>query len=149
MILFVIGAIALVAVIWFAVRAKQKRVQADLEKHSIDPEGLHALLTENEQILVYDVRQPLDLLAYSEKIPGAIRLAPKEVLANPALISKEKEAVVYCTCPSDKSSKAVLQRVKELNFTKVRFLKGGLAGWKAKGFAVEPYREAFHLDTAG
>jgi rhodanese-related sulfurtransferase len=149
MTLFAIVVVGVVVVVWLVVRARQKRVQAELDRHSIDPEGLHALLTENAGVLLFDVRQPLDLLAYSERIPGAIRLAPKEVMANPTLIPKEMDAVVYCTCPSDKSSRAVLQRVQELQFTRVKFLRGGLEGWKAKGFAVEPYRESFHLDTAG
>ena len=29
----------------------------------------------------------------------------------------------------------------------VRFLKAGLAAWKANGYPVEPYREVFHLYT--
>jgi 3-mercaptopyruvate sulfurtransferase SseA len=29
----------------------------------------------------------------------------------------------------------------------VKFLKGGLAAWKAKGYPVESYQEVFHLYT--
>jgi 3-mercaptopyruvate sulfurtransferase SseA len=29
----------------------------------------------------------------------------------------------------------------------MKFLKGGLDGWKAKGYPVEPYTQSFHLDT--
>jgi 3-mercaptopyruvate sulfurtransferase SseA len=34
-----------------------------------------------------------------------------------------------------------------MNFSRVRLLKGGLAGWKAKGYPVERYEKSFHLDT--
>jgi rhodanese-related sulfurtransferase len=35
-----------------------------------------------------------------------------------------------------------------MHFFRVKFLKGGLAAWKAEGYAVEPYSEAFQLDIA-
>ena len=136
--------IILLAVFWVK-RAKDRR---ELEEHSITPEALHTLLAGNHDTLVLDVRQPLDLLANSEIIPGAKRLAPRDVIENPSLIPKEKDAVVYCTCPSDKTSITILHRALAVNFLRVKFLKGGLAGWKAKGFPVEPYDKAFHLDSA-
>ena len=86
-------------------------------------------------------------LATAEIIPGAKRVPPKEVLENPQLIPKEKDVVVYCTCPSDKTSREVWQKAHALNLPRVRFLKGGLAAWKEKGFPIEPYQESFHLDT--
>jgi rhodanese-related sulfurtransferase len=93
------------------------------------------------------VRLPLDLLADSDIIPGARRLAPKEIQANPSLIPKEKDTIVYCTCPSDKTSRAILQKALALEFSRIKFLKGGLDGWKARGYPVEPYTRSFHLDT--
>ena len=56
--------------------------------------------------------------------------------------------MVYCTCASDKTSRMILQRARASNFLRVKFLKGGLAAWKAKGYPVEPYTTPFHLDTA-
>ena len=58
-------------------------------------------------VLVLDVRQPLDLLADSEIIEGAQRISPQDAMENPALIPTDKELVVYCTCPSDKTSRAI------------------------------------------
>jgi 3-mercaptopyruvate sulfurtransferase SseA len=34
-----------------------------------------------------------------------------------------------------------------MHFMQVKFLKGGLAAWKAKGYPVERYEKSFHLDT--
>ena len=116
-----------------------------MEQHSITPETLHTLLATNRQVLLFDVRQPLDLLAHSVMIPGAKRIPPKEVLENPSLIPKEKDSIVYCTCPSDETSRKILRRAQALNFLRIKFLKGGLEAWKAKGYPVEPYTESFHL----
>ena len=126
---------------------KRKRDQHDMERHSITPETLHTLLAANQKVLLYDVRQPLDLLADSELIVGAKRIAPRDLLENPSLIPKDKDLVVYCTCPSDKTSRSISQRAQALGFSRIRFLQGGLAVWKAKGYPVEPYKESFHLDT--
>jgi len=127
------------------IRIKRKTDRNEMEQHSISPEALHSLLAANHDVLLFDVRQPLDLLANSEIIPGAKRIPPKEVLENPALIPKEKDSIVYCTCPSDKTSREILRRARALHFFRIKFLKGGLAAWKASGYPVEPYTQAFHL----
>jgi rhodanese-related sulfurtransferase len=131
----------LLTVIWI----KRTTDRHEMEQHSITPEELHTLLAANQEVLLFDVRQPLDLLANSEIIPGAKRIPPREVLENPSLIPKEKDSIVYCTCPSDKTSRAVLHRARALHFLRIKFLKGGLAAWKAKGYSVEPYNEPFRL----
>jgi len=130
------------------IRMRQLRNKRELEKYSIEPEELHALLETKMDLLLFDVRQPLDLLAHSEIIPGATRLAPKEILEKASLIPKEKDSVLYCTCVSEKTSRMILHRALALQFSRIRFLKGGLAAWKAKGYPVEAYTTPFHLDTA-
>ena len=139
--------VACTLVLGIAYAIKRTRDRRELERYSITPEALHDLLVSNREVLLFDARLPLDLLADSEIIPGAKRVAPKEVLENPALIPQEKDAIVYCTCPSEKTSRAILHKALAMNFSRVKFLKGGLDGWKAKGYPVEPYTESFHLDT--
>ncbi len=134
---------AVLIVIWI----KRTRDRHELELQSITPEALHTLLSSNQDVLLFDVRQPLDLLADSEIILGATRIAPKDLLANPSLIPKEKDSVVYCTCPDDKTSRLILHRAHSMHFLRIRFLKGGLAAWKAKGYPVERYEKSFPLDT--
>ena len=145
--LSVVGVAALALSLAIVLRIKRLKDQSEMEQHSITAEELHALLASNQEVLLFDVRQPLDLLAYPEIIPKARRIAPNEVLERPSLIPKEKDAVVYCTCPSDKTSRTVLRRALALQFFRVKFLKGGLAAWKAKGYPVESYQEVFHLYT--
>ena len=141
--LLVIGALILV----IAYGIKRARDRHELEQYSVTPEALHAMLASNRDVLVLDVRLPLDLLAKSEIIPGATRIAPQEVQENPALIPQDKDVIVYCTCPSEKTSRVILHKALAMHFSRVKFLKGGLDGWKAKGYPVEPYTQSFHLDT--
>jgi rhodanese-related sulfurtransferase len=125
---------------------KRLRAKRDLEEHSIEPEALHALLSA-KQVLLYDVRQPLDFLAYPQIIPGAIRIAPKDIAEQTASFSRDQNSVIYCTGAKDDTSEMVLGKARALNFTQVKLLKGGLDAWKAKGYPVEPYTHPFHLDT--
>ena len=138
----VVVLVSLAMAVW---RKRSRDQQSLLERHAIVPEKLYSLLGSHQDIALFDVRQPLDLLAHSEIIPGARRIPPAQVLATPDLIPKDKEAIVYCTCPGDKTSRAILRRALDLQFSKIKFLKGGLEAWKAKGYPVEPYRETFHL----
>ncbi len=142
--LIALAAVALGIAYWI----KRARDNRKLEQHSITPESLHELLASHQEVLVFDVRLPLDLLSDPEIIPGAKRIPPKDVMENPSLIPREKDTIVYCTCPSDKTSRAVLRKALAMQFSRIKFLKGGLDGWKAKGYPVEPYEESFHLDTA-
>ena len=105
------------------------------------------MLSSSDGPMVYDVRQPLDLLAHSEIIPGSERISPKDILANPLLIPKDVDAVVYCTCPGDTTAEQIVRKALTLSFVRIRILTGGLDAWKAQGFPVEPYTTAFHLDT--
>jgi rhodanese-related sulfurtransferase len=147
MYLIAICAIGLVVLIFGIIRMKQLRDRRECDKYSIDADELHALLEAKKDIVVLDVRQPLDLLAHSEIIPGAKRVPPKEVLEQAELIPKDKDSVVYCTCVSEKTSRMVLRSALALKFSRIKFLRGGLAAWKEKGYPVEVYDKPFHLDT--
>ncbi len=138
--------IAVLLLAMFTIR--RTRAQDLLQQHSITAEELYTLLASSQKVLLFDVRQPLDLLAHLEIIPGAKRVAPSEILENPNLISKDEDAIVYCTCPGENTSRQILRRALAMRFLRLKFLKGGLASWKANGYPVEPYQEVFHLHDA-
>jgi rhodanese-related sulfurtransferase len=146
-----VGLIALAAIVslpliepWLM----RRRHQRQLEESSISPEQLHLMLERRQSVLVYDLRQPLDLLANSWMIPGSERIAPKDLFAHPELIPKNENVVVYCTCPGEATSRKAVRRARDLGFPRIKFLKGGLGAWRARGYPVETYDTAFRLDTA-
>jgi len=130
---------------WILIR--RLRAKREVQAKSIEPEALYALLNA-KQVLLYDVRQPLDFLAYPEIIPGATRIAPKDIAKQTASFSRDQDSVIYCTGGDDETMKMVLGKARALHFTRVKLLKGGLAAWKAKGYPVEAYSESFELDKA-
>jgi len=140
----VCGAISLVLTVFSMKRRRQNR---ELESHSITPEALHTLMKANHEVLVFDVRRPLDLLIDLESIPGSTRIPPTEFLENHSLIPKDKETVFYCTCPGDETARRIVHQALRMGFSGVKLLKGGLPAWKGKGYSVVKYGTPFHLDT--
>ncbi len=136
-----------VAILLAAALVKRAIDRRELELHTITPEELHALLASNRDVLVLDVRQPLDLLADSVMIPGAKWFAPQTLLDDPSFMPARREMVLYCTCPSDETSRAVLNRALAIGFSRIKVLKGGLEGWRRNGYPVEPYQRPFPLDS--
>jgi rhodanese-related sulfurtransferase len=142
----VIGTITLAgvtALIW----KKRNDRKRELRNHSISPETLHGLLEDGASIKLLDVRLPLDLLAFSETLPGATWIAPSEIIANPGMLSKDDDYVLYCTCPGDTSSSTVLEAALGMGFSRVKVLAGGIDGWKESGYPTVPYDRSFHLDN--
>src|ERR1700743_3441203 len=138
---------ALVALVVGGLLIRRARERREIEAKSIEPEALYEMLNAN-QVLLYDVRRPLDFLAHPEIIPGATRIAPKDIAEQTASFSRDQNSVIYCTGGDDQTSHMILGKARALNFTRVKLLRGGLAAWKEKGYPVEAYTESFSLDTA-
>src|ERR1700682_304025 len=128
-----VAVVCLLIAIWI----KRIRGRNQMEQHSITPEALYTLLASNQKVLLFDVRQPLDLLAGPEIIVGATRIPPNDLFEKPPLVPKEKDSVVYCPYPGDKTSRVISQRAQAIHFLRMKFLKGGLAGWEGKGYSGE------------
>ena len=139
--------VAVVCLLVMGLILRRVVAKREVREKSIEPEALYALLKAKE-VLLYDVRQPLDFLAHPEMIPGATRIAPKDIADQTAHFSRDQNSVIYCTGGDDETCQMVLGKARALNFTRVKLLKGGLPAWKAKGYPVEAYTESFHLDTA-
>ena len=140
-----IAVLCVLVVGWIVIR--RSRARRLVEANSIEPEELYGLLNA-KQVLLYDVRQPLDFLAHPEIIPGATRIAPKDIPEQTSAFSRDQNSVIYCTGGDEETCEMVLGKARALNFTRVKLLRGGLAAWKEKGYPVEQYKESFQLDTA-
>lgn len=146
----VIGVIAAIAIVASALiqRARKRREARDIVRYGISAELLHRRLKSEADLLLYDVREPLDLLAHPEIIKGAKWLSPHRVPVQAVEISKEREIVIYGTAHSYETYRRIVRSALSHGFTRIRILDGGLEAWKAKGYEVTPYDAPFRLDTA-
>src|SRR5437899_1383861 len=70
----------------------------------ITPEELKTKLDGGEEMIVVDVRDRIDFDAEPAIIPGALHLTTEELEARHQEIPREREIVLYCTCPSEATS---------------------------------------------
>jgi hypothetical protein len=51
-------------------RIKRQRDESEIGRHTITAEQLHRLFSSSQEVFLFDVRQPLDLLAYPRLFLG-------------------------------------------------------------------------------
>ena len=63
----------------------------------ITPKELMDKLRAGETISIVDLRQPLDIEAFPQMIPGALRIAMEEIEERHAEIPRDRDVVLYCS----------------------------------------------------
>lgn len=126
---------------------KQRRFLAQVRDLRLDPEELKAMLDKaaldgTPQPYIVDLRHPLDYLPDPRVLPGAVRIGPDEVARHADLIPRDRDVILYCTCPSEEASAKVALQLHRLGITRVRPLRGGFDGWKSAGYPLFDFMEA-------
>jgi membrane protein DedA with SNARE-associated domain/rhodanese-related sulfurtransferase len=135
------SSVLILAMIVFAayVGHKYRERQRFLNTLTIDritPEELRSKLGRDGEVLVLDLRNQLDRNFDAFRIPGAYHVLP-ELLGQRGDIPRDREVVLYCTCPNEATSARVAQQLRRLGFQRVRPLAGGLDAWRGLGFPLE------------
>jgi len=63
----------------------------------ITPKELMDKLTAKENISIVDLRQPMDIEAFPQMIPGALRIAMEEIEERHGEIPRDRDVVLYCS----------------------------------------------------
>ncbi len=134
--------------IWRVV--KQRRFVAQVRELRLEPSQLMAMIDEAcREAGVYpyivDLRHPLDYLPDPRVLPGAVRIGPSEIARLADRIPRDRDIILYCTCPSEETSAKVALQLHRLGITRVRPLRGGFDGWKQAGYPLLDYVEDSEL----
>jgi membrane protein DedA with SNARE-associated domain/rhodanese-related sulfurtransferase len=121
---------------------ERQRFYKELRMARISVGDLNALMEAGEQPIVVDVRSPTARNLEPRWIPGAIHVPVDDVSRHLAELPRDREIVVYCTCPSEASAARVAKVLINHGFKEVRPLYGGLDAWIEAGYAVDGTREA-------
>jgi membrane protein DedA with SNARE-associated domain/rhodanese-related sulfurtransferase len=137
------GALFLLAVIGFVLYRvmRQQAFMRELRSSRLEPEDLKRRLDDGEPVYIVDLRHPLDYLPDPRVLPGAVRFTADTLLANSDRIPRDRDIVLYCTCPSEATAAKTAMSIKKLGISRVRPLKGGFDGWKNLGFPLETLAE--------
>jgi membrane protein DedA with SNARE-associated domain/rhodanese-related sulfurtransferase len=98
---------------------------------------LDELIRAGAQPSIVDVRSPTARALEPRWIPGAIHVPPEAVGDHVAHLPRDREIILYCTCPSEASAARVARILMSHGFKRVRPLFGGLDAWIEAGYAVE------------
>jgi membrane protein DedA with SNARE-associated domain/rhodanese-related sulfurtransferase len=132
---FLIGALvaAYIAFKWW----ERHRFYAMLRMARISVDELHRLMDEGVAPLVVDVRSQIARTLEPRHIPGALHLPLQGFEQHIKELPRDREIIVYCSCPNEASAAQVAKLLMNSGFVRVRPLLGGLEAWIAAGHPVE------------
>ncbi len=116
---------------------ERRRFYAALRMARIGVSELYALMEARRAPVVLDVRSHSARKLEPRSIPDAIHVPPDEVGARISHLPREREIVVYCTCPNEATAARVAKMLMSHGFNQVRPLHGGLDAWVEAGYPVD------------
>jgi membrane protein DedA with SNARE-associated domain/rhodanese-related sulfurtransferase len=128
----VILLIAYIAFKWW----QRRRFYKMLRMARISVEDLDALIRGGAAPLIIDVRSLTARALEPRWIPGALHVPLQDVARHLKELPRDRDTILYCTCPSEASAARVARILMNHGFKRVRPLHGGLDAWVAAGYAV-------------
>jgi membrane protein DedA with SNARE-associated domain/rhodanese-related sulfurtransferase len=132
------GALLVLGVLGFFVGRviRRRMVLKKLVAARLEPEELKQQLDAGEQVYIVDLRHPLELEPDPFTLPGAIHFAPDDLTARHQEIPRDRDIVLFCSCPSEATAAKTAMTLHKLGIDRVRPLRGGYDEWKRLGFPV-------------
>ncbi len=113
----------------------------------ISVEDLYGLMQSGAAPVVVDVRSNTARSLEPRWIPGAIHVPLDDVARHLEDLPRDRDIILYCSCPSEASAARVARLLMNHGFKRVRPLFGGLEAWLAAGYAVQMAPPAASLDV--
>jgi membrane protein DedA with SNARE-associated domain/rhodanese-related sulfurtransferase len=142
--LLVAGVVAFILVRLYRRRAVLKKLVAS----RLEPEDLKRQLDAGEPVCIIDLRHPLELLPEPFTLPGARHYSPDSLAERHNEIPRDRDVVLYCTCPSEATAAKTAMTLHRLGIDRVRPLRGGYDEWKRLGFPLDAIPPANPMVTA-
>jgi membrane protein DedA with SNARE-associated domain/rhodanese-related sulfurtransferase len=132
------GAVVAFVLVW---RYRSRQAYRDgLEKGraaGIDVAQLRARLDGGEELVVLDVRDAMSVRAKPVALPNALWIPYTALPERLAELPPGKSVVLYCDCPTDESSVAMADFLRQRDRA-AHPLLGGLEAWIGQGWATSP-----------
>ncbi len=116
---------------------ERRRFYRMLRMARISVADLYELIQAGALPLIIDVRSATARELEPRWIPGALHVPLQDVARQLKELPRDRDIILYCTCPSEASAARVAKILMNHGFGRVRPLHGGLDAWVAAGYAVE------------
>jgi rhodanese-related sulfurtransferase len=129
---------------------ERRRFFTMLRMARIGVDELYRLIDAGLKPVIVDVRSPTARALEPRRIPGALHVPLHAVDHHVKDLPRDREIILYCTCPNEASAAQVAKILMNSGFEKVRPLHGGLDAWIEAGYEVEdlPAAEAIVVVSA-
>lgn len=115
---------------------QRRRFLRSLRIARITPDELKEKLDRGEEILILDVRSAAEV-EETGKLRGALRFDLKSPEGNYPQVPREREVVLYCSCPNEASAAKAALLLREHGVQRVRPLEGGYDAWRLRGYPMD------------
>ncbi len=110
----------------------------ELRMARITTEELRRKLDAGETPLIFDLRSSAALEQDPVLIQGAIHLNMDDIEKRQSAFPRDRDIIVYCSCPNEVSSARLALQLQRRGFTRVRPLLGGIDAWRKQNYPTEP-----------
>ena len=135
------GALALViglAALYIGYKYYQRRrLLRELRVARITVDELHQKLEAGEHPFILDLRPASELEHEPLLIRGALHMTLDELQQRHGEIPRDREIIVYCSCPNEESSARASLLLRRNGIVRVHPLLGGFDAWRERNFPME------------
>jgi membrane protein DedA with SNARE-associated domain/rhodanese-related sulfurtransferase len=123
---------------------KQRRFLMSVRELRLEPAELFDMIETasrqgNIPPFIVDLRHPLDYLPDPRVLPGSVRVSPSDLTTHQSILPRDRDVILYCTCPSEETSAKVALQLHRFGISRVRPLRGGFEGWRDAGLPLVDY----------
>jgi membrane protein DedA with SNARE-associated domain/rhodanese-related sulfurtransferase len=116
---------------------QRQRLLRELRMARITVEELHRKQEAGEELIILDLRSRGELDLDPAIIRGARHVPVDQIEMDPHAIPRDREVIVYCSCPNEVTSARVALALQRKGFTRVRPLLGGIDAWREQDYPTE------------
>jgi len=115
---------------------RQRAFLREIRMARVEPNELKTMLDHEQPVYIVDLRHPLDYLPDPRTLPGAVLLSPDTLVQQADHIPRDRDVVLFCTCPSEATAAKMALAIRKLGVYRVRPLRGGFDEWKRLGYPL-------------
>jgi membrane protein DedA with SNARE-associated domain/rhodanese-related sulfurtransferase len=133
-----LGLMAGLIVLYVAYKYWQRqRLLHALRVARITADELHQMLETGESPVILDLRSHAELELDPTIIRGATHLVLEDIEKRQHEFPRDRDIIVYCSCPNEVTSARVALQLHRKGFTRVRPLLGGIDTWRNLNYPME------------
>ncbi len=116
---------------------KRRSLLNDLRMARITVDELYALQEAGESLVILDLRPLVDFDLDPSLIRGALHIPREEVEAREKEIPRDRDIVLYCSCPNEVTSARIALLLRGKGILRVRPLLGGIDAWRNRNYPLD------------